>query len=629
VSWSPRLIVVASIVGLVAVASFAACKGDPSPIATLIQTSTGTEKQAGEEGAWAAGAVGATFFKGDAIRTADGIALLKLNQSASLRVQPRSLIRFGERNGKSSIDVVLGEATLEGSGGKYQLGAEGLALDGQSSIRIVAGEEGTSYTLVLGKATLDQNGLLTTMLQGKTYEGVKLGDVEMIRPDAAPAPDAALPDAAPADAAPPPPAPETVALVITGKKATYLPDGEKTWMPVAAGPSELPAGTTLKLGARTSAKATRPGVTLDLPTGSRLGIGGEPFMAVTTGKVTATGVADTEGRFGLPGGHVVLKQGGNPAGATIDVRGRETKIVVTRGELELVGKGDKVELQHGETAILSAGGSIEIVDKIPSYFDLRVTAGESFTIHDPRPGTAVRFAFECGDKGGSVELVKDGAKRVTTGSDGANAMLGSGEWSYRQRCDGSGKVVKKGSIRVRRDDAHRELPRGQPSLNRVKADGVDYTIVYQNLVPSVEFKWPGASGSGITLHLSRSKKKTYPADGGVVVLSGKELSEGSSTFYFTNSDNKKSETSKLDVQFDNATPSVYIESPEAVAAFASQIDVKGSTLSGWSVSIDGGAIDVDRHGRFSTQVGAPSANALAIRLSHPKQGVHYYLRRQR
>jgi hypothetical protein len=599
------------------------CKGDPTPIATLIQTSSGTDKQQGEA-AWAAAAVGATFFRGDAVRTADGIALLKLNQTASLRVQPHSLIRFGERDGRSAIDVQLGEATLEGSGGSYQLGAGGVALDGQSSVRITAGDGGSTLELVLGKATLDQNGSVTALEQGRPIV-LGLGEVQLIKPDAAPPADAAPPVP---DAGPPPAAPETVALVVKGKKAQYLPEGETAWMPVAAGASQLPGGTSLRLGARTSAVATRPGVTLELPAGARLGIGGEPFIGLEAGRATASGAADAEGRVGLPGGHVVLEQGARPAEAALDIRGRETRIVITRGAATLIGKGDKVELQHGETAVLTADGAIEIIDKIPRYFDLRVTAGESFVIHDPRPGTAVRFGFECPGGAGSVELIKGGAKRTTTGSDGgANAMLSEGNWTYRQRCDGAAKVVKRGRVDVRRGSAQRELPRGQASTNKVKADGMDTTIIYQNRVPNLEFSWPGATGSGITLHLSRGKQKSIAVTGTSVVVPGGDLSEGRSTFYFTNAAGAKSPVSRLDIQFDNATPTVYIESPDAVAAFPAQIEVKGATLSGWSVSIDGAAVPVDKHGRFSTQIGAPAANALAIKLSHPKQGVHYYLRR--
>jgi hypothetical protein len=47
------------------------------------------------------------------------------------------------------------------------------------------------------------------------------------------------------------------------------------------------------------------------------------------------------------------------------------------------------------------------------------------------------------------------------------------------------------------------------------------------------------------------------------------------------------------------------------------------------VKVEGVEIPVDKNTRrFNASVGAPQgANALAIRLSHPQRGVHYYMRR--
>jgi hypothetical protein len=607
---------------LVTLVTASACKDDPSPIAVLQETSPGTEKETGT-GPWVAAAVGVKFFRGDAVRTGEGTALLALDKTAALRVQPHSLIRFGERAGKSSIDVELGTATLEGTGGKYQLKLGDITLDGQSQVRITAGEGGSKLELVLGSATLDQNGQVTAMERGSAYE-LGLGDTRLDRPDAAPPPpDAAVVDAAVVDAAPPV-APETVALVITGKNATYLPDGEKKRLRMPSGDSQLPAGTKLFLGKRTTAKASRPGVTLAMPAEASISIGGEPMMKITGGKVTATGSEDTEGEVAIPGGKLVLKQGGKAAGASIEIRNkRQTRIIVSRGEVALVGKRT-VELEQGESALINNDGTIEVREEIPKYFDLRVAAGEKFTVHDPSPATAIRFTFECA-KGGLVELTGDGARHVSTGTDGANLLVQTGSWNYKVKCEGSSKTVKSGRVTIKRDDARRELPRGARSTNPVTADGKNYTVSYQNLVPNIQFEWPG--GSSGTLHLNKgSQKKAIPVSGGKVTVKGEDLSDGAYTFFFSGG-GAQSKTSFLSIKFDNAVPSVYIEEPKPVAPFGSQITVKGATLSGWSVSVDGATIDMDRDGRFTSDVGAPSANALAIRLSHPRQGVHYYLRR--
>jgi hypothetical protein len=57
--------------------------------------------------------------------------------------------------------------------------------------------------------------------------------------------------------------------------------------------------------------------------------------------------------------------------------------------------------------------------------------------------------------------------------------------------------------------------------------------------------------------------------------------------------------------------------------------VHGAVLPGWSAAVEEIAIPIDKQRRFTAKVGAPSGRALAIRLSHPQRGVHYYLRRQK
>jgi hypothetical protein len=419
---------------------------------------------------------------------------------------------------------------------------------------------------------------------------------------------------------------EVGTIVVTGKNATYTVEGDPTKHKLAPGSNEVPAGAKVDIGKKTTAKATHTGVTVAVPPSSRLAFGGDPFVGVSTAssKVIATGSGDAEGAVGVPGGHLVLKQGSHPAGASIEFKSkRETRIVVLDGKLDLVGKRT-VELAEGETAVIRPDGVIEVREEIPKYFDLRVAAGDKFTVHDPAPPTAVRFTYECA-KGGTVELTGSGERHTSNGTDGANLSIRAGSWSYRVKC--GSKALKSGKVTVKRDDAHRNLPpKGARGTNPVDADGKTYTVSYQNLVPNVEFGWPG--GSSGTLHLNKgSQKKSIPVTGGKVTVPGTDLKDGSYTFFFVAASGEQSKTSFLAIKFDNAVPSVFIESPKPTDALSGQITVSGQTLSGWSVSVDGGAIEVDHDGRFNADVSAPSANALAIKLSHPRQGVHYYLRR--
>ena len=81
------------------------------------------------------------------------------------------------------------------------------------------------------------------------------------------------------------------------------------------------------------------------------------------------------------------------------------------------------------------------------------------------------------------------------------------------------------------------------------------------------------------------------------------------------------------IDFDQSAAQVYIESPPNGQPWNGQSDVRGAVLSGWSASIDGAPLPLDRQQRFQAKVDPPQGNALAIRLAHPERGVHYYLRR--
>jgi hypothetical protein len=90
---------------------------------------------------------------------------------------------------------------------------------------------------------------------------------------------------------------------------------------------------------------------------------------------------------------------------------------------------------------------------------------------------------------------------------------------------------------------------------------------------------------------------------------------------------KQDKVSTLIIDFDQTAPQVYIESPNNAQPWNGDIDVRGAVLPGWSAAVDEIAIPIDRQRRFAAKVGIPSGQALAIRLSHPQRGIHYYLRR--
>ena len=90
-----------------------------------------------------------------------------------------------------------------------------------------------------------------------------------------------------------------------------------------------------------------------------------------------------------------------------------------RGALERKGLARRTR-----TLALTRGGAIRVVEAIPTYFDFRAPAGESFTIHDLAPPTSVRVQFDgkCAE-GGIVELDRDTRFRTPKISGGKDAKV--------------------------------------------------------------------------------------------------------------------------------------------------------------------------------------------------------------
>lgn len=315
---------------------------------------------------------------------------------------------------------------------------------------------------------------------------------------------------------------------------------------------------------------------------------------------------------------------------------RDTRVAMVRGGAKLTGApGAELAMSRGETALLTRGGAIRVVEAIPSYFDFRVAAGESLTIHDPRPPTSVQLQFDgkC-PEGGIIELDRDARFRtakVSGGHDFANVLVGGGAWSYRLRCTSNGaeaSAVASGRIAVVRDDGRRPLPRAQ-GVNDIDADGRNYRISYQSVIPNlvVHIRNPGAVHK---LHLAAAgKEQTFDSSTPAISVPGAQLHEGTYTYWIDRDGVKQDKVSSLIIDFDQTAPQVYIESPSNGAPWTGDIDVRGAVLPGWSAAVEAIAIPIDKQRRFAAKVGAPGGNALAIRLSHPQHGVHYYLRRQK
>jgi hypothetical protein len=605
------------------------CSKKSEAIAELVDAQGEVQRQAGRGDSEAA-SKGTRYYFGDAAHTRQGMATLDVaSGGAKVVMADHTTVRFAGDLTKVQIDVE-GQADLSGRA-VYALNGEDVRVNGTVRISAKGGGKGT-VELVDGNAN---KGTGTAV-----YELPLHTPVDLQTGTQAPG-DAGIRDAPrPADAATDAPevndagaASTGATIVVAGPRAELQAPGESGWKPLAPGAGELAPGSAIRVGPKTSARVVANGVALELGGGARLKLGNDLQMTLELGSNTAESSAPVT--IALPGGALTLKGAPNaPAMARIDGNPRDTKVSMMRGSAKLTGAGGADhDMDRGESATLDRSGAIRYVETIPRYFDFRVAAGESFTIHDPKPPTAVQFQFDgkCPD-GGIIEIDRNGSfrtARVSGGRDFANAAIARGEWAYRLRCTTNGidgPAVASGRITVRTDDGRRPLPKSQ-GTNEIDADGRTYRISYQSAIPnlSVRARNPGATHR---LHLaSAGKEQTFDASAPAINVPSSQLREGTYTYWVDRDGVKQDKVSTLIIDFDQTAPQVYIESPANGQPWSGDIDVRGAVLPGWSAAVDSLAIPIDRQRRFSAKVGVPGGNALAIRLSHPQRGVHYYLRR--
>jgi hypothetical protein len=612
---------------LLALLALIACGDKKASIAELKKADGPVERQVGT-GAWGGAKIGTKFYLNDAARTADGGAQLEVVGNALIAMQPHTILRFGGTDKSSKIAVELGTIELTGTG-SYGFDLGDVRLSRNGTVRITANPGGKpKVELTIGEAQVSTVGGQTIdLVVGNAVEiGLETIEVKAI--------DAGVVDA-PVDAAPPDAATVTDGATIdaTGKRVEVQLAGETKWTPVEPGPGSVPAGAKLRVGAGSTAKVTSQGTVLDMGGGSRIAVGDNLELAIESGDIRAAAAGD--GKVTLPGGAIALKGTPNAAAeAKLGVGARESKVTMTRGTGRLTGApGSELDMNRGETATLAKAGTIRVIEAIPSYFDFRVESGDTLTIHDPRPPTAVQFMFgaKC-PNGGIIEMDKDArykTAKISGGKESANLSVGAGSWAYRLRCTSGGSegnAVASGRIVVKRDDGRRALPK-IPPVNSIDADGRTWRISYQSQIPNLQVH-AKATGETFKLHLAtEGKEQTFESRRPAVTIPGAQLKEGTYAYWFEIDGVKQPKSSTLIFNFDQTAPQVYIELPVNGKPWAADIDVKGAVLTGWTASVDGNTIPIDGARRFNAKAQPPAGNALAIKLSHPNFGTHYYLRR--
>lgn len=630
-------------------AGLAGCK-EEKIAARLVDHAGEVRKAEDTAEGWQPAADGDALHCQEYLQTGAGAwARVDIHGTGLVRLEADTVIRFACTPGEPVFDLQIGEAMISSADGDsaWELEIGNARLREGTQVRVRAGDDAMRFEVVVGSAVVERRGGAgnDTLAPGDILE-VELGAAEVRRVLPAPPPAPAAPEQPAIDAGVPDaaPAPAQVTVTIDGRNSRVRMPGEKRWVDLPPGAHQLPPGAELRLGRGASAELSGEAGQVGIEAAGELVIG-SPEGALAAMRKGAAWMRARAGELAMsvPGGELRARAGTGGGRTSVDVERDRTRIRALHGDVDITGKtGASASLSTGERADLSHRGRISIQDKAPARADLVIQAGESPVVHDPAPPTAVgvRFGDACPGEG-LVELSESASFRgeivISKGAGQANVRVDAGRRDtlhYRVRCIEQGGLAEaataSGTIRVIRDAATRQLPRVAP-INTVDADGRRYTVLYQNRLPQIAFQWPGTSDAGpYELHLTPEKgeprvfdtpEPTYRTRAG-------ELDEDTYQYYFQGA-SARSKTSVLRIEFDNAAPSAYLRLPAVSQAWrGDSLEVAGTALPDSEVSVNGVAVPLDRQGRFSTQVPLPIATgSVAVRLTSPRQGVHYYLRR--
>lgn len=327
---------------------------------------------------------------------------------------------------------------------------------------------------------------------------------------------------------------------------------------------------------------------------------------------------------------------------TLSRKGERLVLNVDLGTIEIgdegraVGAGQSVELEIGGIEVdIPAEKPQEQPEPQPEAepteeldfgngvkkYDLTVDAGASFVVHDPNPPTAIGFRTS-GVCSGPARLTSGSLKTEASGTLGLS--FEKGRHDYQVRCiDTPDKVAASGSVNILHDNGMRNLPAFTPSAS-VATDGRKYTVLYQQKLPQVSVTWPSApQASGYTLTAGgrtiNTSSPSYTFRSGALRAGTHQM-----TFAAATDPPRQSRTTTVHVVYDTQAPAARVSDPPSGFA-PGNVTVAGQALPGWTVSVNGKALEVDNQRRFSGKISAGSS--LPIAFSHPTHGLHYYLRR--
>jgi hypothetical protein len=422
-----------------------------------------------------------------------------------------------------------------------------------------------------------------------------------------------------------------VSLTVKGAGTRVKARGKAAFEELAAGKHALGEGTELKLGKDAHAILERGSDRAELRGEGVYVVGsGEILLEAQRGDATLES-HERDVSVQMPGGVIIVRN--NNGRARLQLSARDGALEVLEGKVSAHIQGNDEELIEGdlrswstEPERESAAGEDGITPQ-PEYFNISVPVGESFVLHAPE--LPVSAAFDVGSRcPGEAEIELPGGSK-TRGKGRVNVLLSARSRGYNVRCLNErgtlGRVIARGTVRVLLDAGTRKLP-PTPPTSLADADGRTYTVYYSNQAPAVRIRWPNPPSAG-SYTLSVDGKEESVSSPEHVFPSG-ALRDGVHEVSFR-AGTRGSRTTFIDVRFDNNAPTASVEAPQNRSFNAgAAVQVAGVSLPAWKVSLEGGSVEREADGRFKGSI-VPSADHpdVVVRLSHPRLGVHYYLRR--
>lgn len=588
---------------------------------------------------WVTAGLGSTFEVGDAVRTTtDATARVTLRGGGGLKLVENTVVRFLAQQ----PDQTAGQVSLEVGEAAVTAGGTGLAIVGGfgratvapgSALRVSAEEGRVAFKVLVGSARLEGEGFDPVSLAADDPEAIldlELGEVVIEGEDGsgedAGPPDAGVPDAG-FDAGP---LVDQVAVETRG--TVQVMDEEGKWARLDRNASELPVNSRVRVRPRGRVVLRRGEDSVTVLGPSEFSVPGaaDRYVNLLSGRASASSSQSDLG-IGVPGGAVTARAGAGGSNLDIGLRRGQSEVRVSQGSSELrASGGDRYVLRSGQSAVITSAGAIEVENRAPARAHLALTAGSSASIHDPSSPVAVmlRFGGACPGEG----VVEVGRSR-SFGVGSANVGLRPGRHRYTVKCAEAGtpvgNTVARGTLTVLRDSGRSRLP-VRPPRNVVDTDGRRYTLLYQNLLPIVTVRWPRAPEASqyvLVVERAGAAAKRVSSAAPQATLESGDVPEGVHRVYFEAGE-QRSPTTTMTVGYDNAASAVFLREPGTAPVTGSSVAISGIAMEGWSVSAGGSELNVDNQFRFTGTAPVPSdVDAVAVRLTHPRHGVHYYLRR--